>query len=76
LTYGVIVGKGCVDWSEVKETREMTENLDTDSMLDVFTSVEVEETLVSVLSRGLSDVNIHSLLEQTRQVAGEIRRGR
>ena len=54
----------------------MAENLDTDSLLDVFTSVEVEETLVSLLSRDLSDVNIHSLLEQTRQVAGDIRRGR
>lgn len=54
----------------------MADNLDTDSMLDVFTSVEVEETLVSVLSRDLSDVSIHSLLEQTRQIAGEIKRGR
>lgn len=54
----------------------MTDNLNTDSMLDVFTSTEVEETLVSVLSRDLSDVSIHSLLEQTRQIAGEIKRGR
>ena len=53
----------------------MAENLDADSLLDVFTSVEVEESLVSILSRDLSDVNIHSLLDQTRQVAGEIKRG-
>lgn len=53
----------------------MTDNLDTDSMLEVFTSVQVEESLISMLSRELNDVSIHSLLEQTRQVAGEIRRG-
>jgi hypothetical protein len=53
----------------------MTDNVDTDNMLDVFTSVEVEESLVSILSRDLSDVSIHSLLEQTRQIAGEIKRG-
>lgn len=54
--------------------RAMADNVDTDSMLDVFTSVEVEESLVSILSRDLSDVSIHSLLEQTRQIAGEIKR--
>lgn len=53
----------------------MADNTDTDNMLDVFTSVEVEESLVSLLSRDLSDLCIHSLLEQTRQVAGEVRRG-
>ncbi len=53
----------------------MTDNLDTDSMLDIFKSVEMEESFISVLSRELSDVSIHSLLEQTRQVAGEIKRG-
>lgn len=53
----------------------MTDNLDNDSMLDIFTSVEVEESLVSVLSRDLSDISIHSLLEQTRQIAGEIKQG-
>ncbi len=48
---------------------------DSDSLLDVFTSVEVEETLISALARELSEVNMHSLLEQTRQVAGEVGRG-
>lgn len=49
---------------------------DTDSMLDVFEGVEVEENAISMLSRELSDVSIDSLLEQTRQVADEIKRGR
>jgi ribosomal protein L12E/L44/L45/RPP1/RPP2 len=52
----------------------MGDNIDADSMLDVFTGVEVEENLVSELARELSDVSVHSLLEQTRQVAGDIRR--
>ena len=51
----------------------MSDNVDTDSMLDVFTSVEVEENPISMLSRELSDVSIHSLLEQTNQVAGDIK---
>ncbi|UCC60831.1 MAG: hypothetical protein JSV02_03145 [Dehalococcoidia bacterium] len=55
--------------------RAMADNVDTDSMLDVFTSVEVEESLVSILSRDLSDVSIHSLLEQTMQIASEIKKG-
>jgi len=51
----------------------MSDNIDTDSMLDVFTSVEVEENPISLLSRDLSDISIQSLLEQTIQLAGEIR---
>ena len=61
------------DGSRVNEVPAVTENHDTDSMLDVFTSVEAEETLISILSRDLSDVSIHSLLEETRQIAGEIK---
>jgi ribosomal protein L12E/L44/L45/RPP1/RPP2 len=53
----------------------MGDGNDSDSLLDVFTSVEVEETFVSALARELSEVNMHSLLEQTRQVAGEVGRG-
>ena len=51
----------------------MSDNIDTDSILDVFTGVEVEENPISLLSRDLKDVSIHSLLEQTKQVAGEIK---
>lgn len=52
----------------------MGDDADTDSLLDVFTSVEVEESPVSILSRELSEVNISSLLEQTREIAGEMKR--
>ncbi len=58
---------------EVKEASATADNQDTDSMLDVFTDVEVEENTVSMLSRELSDVSIHSLLEQTRQIALEMK---
>jgi ribosomal protein L12E/L44/L45/RPP1/RPP2 len=51
----------------------MSDNIDSNSILDVFTSVEVEENLISLLSRDLSDVSIQSLLEQTKQVAGQIK---
>ena len=61
---------------EVKEASATADNQDIDSMLDVFTDVEVKENTVSALSRELSDVNIHSLLEQTRQVALEMKRER
>ncbi len=61
---------------EVKEASATADNQDTESMLDVFTDVEVEENTVSALSRELSDVSIHSLLEQTRQVALEMKRER
>ena len=53
----------------------MGDGNDSDSLLDVFTNVEVEETFVSALARELSDVNMNSLLEQTKQVAGEVGRG-
>ncbi len=48
----------------------------TDSLLDVFTSEEAVESSVSRLSKDLGDVSIDSLLEQTRQVAREIKSGR
>jgi len=61
---------------EVKEALAMTENPDADNLLDVFTGVEVEENIVSILSRELGDVSIDSLLEQMRQIADEIKWGR
>ncbi len=47
----------------------------TDSLLDVFTSEEFVESSISKLSKDLSDVSIESLLEQTKQVAEEIKWG-
>jgi hypothetical protein len=47
----------------------------TDSLLDVFTSEELVESPVSKLSKDLGDVSIDSLLEQTKQVAEDIKWG-
>jgi hypothetical protein len=60
----------------VLEALAMSESGDTDNLLDVFTNVEVKESPISVLARGLGDVSVHSLLEQTMQIAGEICRKR
>ena len=51
----------------------MSDNPEADSLLDVFTSVEVEDSPISALARGLSDVSIDSLLEQSRQVATQMK---
>ena len=47
----------------------------TESLLDVFTSEELVETSVSRLSKDLDDVSVQTLLEQTKQLALEIRCG-
>jgi hypothetical protein len=47
----------------------------TDSLLDVFTSEEFVESPISKLSKDLVDVSIESLLEQTKQVAEDIKWG-
>lgn len=47
----------------------------TESLLDVFTSEEISESPISKLSKDLGDVSIHSLLEQTKQIADEIKFG-
>jgi hypothetical protein len=47
----------------------------TDSLLDVFTSEELVESPISKLSKDLVDVSIESLLEQTKQVADDIKWG-
>jgi hypothetical protein len=43
-----------------------------DSILDVFTSEDTEESDISRLSKYLGDVSIDSLLEQTKKIAEEI----
>ncbi len=53
----------------------MGDNTDSDSLLDVFTNVEVEESLISALARELNDVDMQSLLAHTKQVAGDVGRG-
>ncbi len=47
----------------------------TDSLLDVFASEELVESPISNLSKDLNDISIDSLLEQTKQVAEEIKWG-
>ena len=47
----------------------------TDSLLDVFTSEELVETPISRLSKDLGDVSIYTLLEQTKQLAQEMKCG-
>ncbi len=47
-----------------------------DDLLDVFTTEELAETTVSKLSKGLNDLSIYSLLEETKQVAQGIRNQR
>lgn len=48
----------------------------TDSLLDVFTSEELVETSISKLSKDLGDVSVYALLEQTKQLAEEMKWGR
>lgn len=48
----------------------------TDNFLDIFTTEEVKESFVGKLCKDLSDISIDSLLEQTKQVAEEIKWGR
>ncbi len=47
-----------------------------DSLLDIFTTEEVKESFVGKLCKDLSDISIDSLLEQTKQVAEQIKWGR
>jgi len=46
-----------------------------DSLLDIFTSEELEESSVSKLSKELGDISIYTLLQQTQQLAQSIKSG-
>jgi hypothetical protein len=48
----------------------------TESLLDVFTSEELIETPISKLSKDLGDVSVYTLLEQTKQLAQDMKCGR
>ena len=52
----------------------MGENADTDSMMDVFTEVHVEDSPISLLSRDLGDVTMGSLVEEGQRIADQVRR--
>jgi hypothetical protein len=46
-----------------------------DSMLDIFTTEDLADTLVGKLSKDLGDISILALLEQTKQLAEQMRLG-
>ena len=52
----------------------MGENPDTDSLMDIFTEVQVEDSPISALSRDLGDVTMGSLVEEGRRIADQVRR--
>lgn len=56
-----------------KEAETMGENADTDSLMDIFTEVQVEESPISALSRDLGDVTMGSLVEEGRRIADQVR---
>ena len=47
-----------------------------EGMLDVFTSEDLTESTVSILGKDLGNLSMSSLLEETKQLAEEIRRSR
>lgn len=61
------------DPAQVKSPKK--DDKGTDSLLDVFTSEELVESPISRLSQDLGDVSIQTLLEQTKQLAEEMRCG-
>lgn len=44
-----------------------------DTLLEIFRNTEVGENPISLLSLDLADIDIHSLLEQSRRIARQIR---
>lgn len=60
-----------VDQPQVKSPKKDEK----DSLLDVFTNEELVETPISRLSKELSEVSVYTLLEQTKQLAEEMKFG-
>jgi hypothetical protein len=56
-----------------KEAEIMGENPDTDSLMDIFTQVQVEDNPISALSRDLGDVTMGSLVEEGQRIADQVR---
>ena len=44
-----------------------------ESLMDIFTTEDINDSYLSTLSKDLGEVSIYSLLEQSRQVAQEIK---
>jgi hypothetical protein len=68
-----VLEKGQQGAAEPSPTKDAKVERNPDSLLDVFTSEELVETPVSRLSKDLSDLSIYSLLEETKQVAQNVR---
>jgi len=68
-----VLEKGQQGAAEPTSTKDSKGNRNPDSLLDVFTNEELEETAASKLSKDLTDLSIYSLLEETKQVAQGIR---
>lgn len=58
------------------QAKTVKSDKDVDGLLDIFTAVEVGENPISKLSKDLGEVSVYSLLEQTQQLAAQIKLGR
>jgi len=56
-----------------KDTAKSVKGDKDESLMDIFTTEELKDSHISTLSKDLGDVSIYSLLEQSRQVAQEIK---
>lgn len=67
----------------VKETAAATQpqaktvkgDMEADGLMDIFTAMEVGENPISKLSKDLSEVSVYALLEQTQQLAMQMKLG-
>ena len=57
------------------QTKTVKADKAADSLLDVFTTEDLADTLVGKLSKDLGDISILALLEQTKQLAEQMRLG-
>ena len=51
----------------------MGETSETDSLMDIFTEIQVEDSPISALSRDLGEVTMGSLVEEGRRIADQVR---
>ena len=56
-----------------KDTAKSVKGDKDESLMDIFTTEDINDSYLSTLSKDLGDVSIVSLLEQSRQVAQEIK---
>lgn len=56
-----------------KDTAKSVKGDKDESLMDIFTTEDINDSYLSTLSKDLGEVSIYSLLEQSRQVAQEIK---